>query len=623
MRRIIALTILCLAGTLAYAGPITPGKAMQVAEKVFNSCTPATKASGIKIIWDGEFEPSTKAGQEAPAFYVVSRNEGGFVIIAGNDNVEPVLGLSLENPFQVEGMPCNVKAFMEELKAYCRSGKEATPEIRERWAALLETKATADPINDGLTNEYLGSRTNLWNQTNPANYYCPYFSGQEYTSVCGCVPLAVAEVMAWYGTDNIEAASGTVPGYSYTGGSVPEHDLGTAYDWAGMHTLAADDPYEFYGQVNELNWNGDYYFYIYGGSTFGNTLTDVGYSVAHLVYDIGTLLQANYSWDGTSSAPAWISRNVGPVFGYSNTARYQYMDDYPSEMWEEMMLAEVARRPVIYSGAYYYYDKNNNLKRSGHSYVADGYATYMGLLMFHFNLGWGGSSNGYYLLPHQDDFDTEHAALFDFFPDPESSEAVAILQYLADGGLVYSSGFNTNKLRYSISMLQNCGSANFSGYLCPRIIDAEGNVLGDATSYSVSLGAGYHWTELGTLASTWSNPVLGDRVTLYYKLSSVDDYRLAGYNPYSAGLTSLPFFPAAFVKTKSEGYHAGDYFVFELVNNNYLYRESQWFITAPDGTVSTYDMDDYRVLLEEPGEYRIEVYTPDVENVVAYITVAP
>lgn len=617
MRRILSLTILCLAGTFAYAGPVTPGKAMMVAEKVFNSCTPATRASGVKIIWDGEFEPATKAGQD-PAFYVVSRNEGGFVIIAGNDNVEPVLGISLENPFQVEGMPCNVKAFMEELKAYCRSGKEATPEIRQKWASLLETKATADPINDGLTNEYLGSRTNLWNQTNPANYYCPYISGQQYTSVCGCVPLAVAEIMAWFGTDNIEAASGTVPGYSYSGVSVPAHDLGTVYDWEGMHTLAADDPYEFYYQTNNFSWE-NYMLYIYGGSTFGTTLTDVGYSVAHLVYDIGTLLKANYSYGGTSSAPASISQKVAPVFGYSNMARYLNMDDYPSDMWEEMMLAEIALRPVLYSGAYY---EGNN--RYGHSYVADGYADYMGMRMFHFNLGWGGSSNGYYLLPHQDDYYTEHAALFNFYPDPESSEAVAVLQFLAGGGFVYVSGFNTQTLRYNCPLLQNSGSADFSGYLCPRIVDAEGNIRGNATSYSnLSLPSGYHWTSLGPFTSTWNNPELGDQVVLYYKLSSDDDYRPVGYSPYSAGLTALPFFPAAFVKTSSEGYHVGDYFIFELVNNSYLYTDSQWFITAPDGILSTYDTDDYRVLLEEPGEYRIEVYTPDVENVVAYITVAP
>ena len=114
-----------------YAGPVSPEKALQVAERVLS--VQSTKASGdIRIIWDGE-SAATKADAQAPAFYVVGRDGGGFVIVSGNDNVRPVLALSYTNRFQVEGMPCNVSAWMERIKRYSRSATEATPEVKAQW----------------------------------------------------------------------------------------------------------------------------------------------------------------------------------------------------------------------------------------------------------------------------------------------------------------------------------------------------------------------------------------------------------------------------------------------------------------------------------------------------------
>ena len=137
MKKVFILTILALASAMAYAGPVSKEKALQVASKVF-AAEPATKAAvgsdKLTVVWDGEFE-KTK-GATDPAFYVVAREKGGFVIVAGNDNVQPVLGFSFENPFKVEGMPDNVRWWMEQIKAYSRSARTSSPEIRQRWGAF-------------------------------------------------------------------------------------------------------------------------------------------------------------------------------------------------------------------------------------------------------------------------------------------------------------------------------------------------------------------------------------------------------------------------------------------------------------------------------------------------------
>ena len=90
MKKTFAIAILFLLGTALHAGPVTPERALRVAEHVFSSAsaTKSVDASSLKIVWDGEFEPATKAAQD-PALYVITRPEGGFVMVAGNDNVRP------------------------------------------------------------------------------------------------------------------------------------------------------------------------------------------------------------------------------------------------------------------------------------------------------------------------------------------------------------------------------------------------------------------------------------------------------------------------------------------------------------------------------------------------------
>ena len=415
MKKTLSILSMLLLGCALYAGPVTPEKALQVAQRVFASAsaTKATDASSLKIVWNGEFEPATKAAQD-PDFYVVSRSGGGFVMVAGNDNVQPVLAFSFENDFPVEGMPDHVRLWMQQYKDYIRSVASATPEVQEQWESFEETKANTAKPYEGVTDEFLLSRTNLWNQTNPANFYCPDVTGQTQTSVCGCVALAVAEIMAWFGTQNSSSFEGTVPEYSYKSDNeipvtVHEHNLYSGYNWGEIKTLAETDPFDFYNQVNGFDsatTNEEAYGFLFYGANKNNpvtkaynTLSDLGEEIGHLAYDIGTLLKAEYNssengFYGTGAITAYIPERVAPVMGYNKNARFLSKDDYPGGQWEIMMKEEVSKRPVLYNGS----------GNGGHAYVADGYATYQGKLCFHFNMGWGGSYNGYYNLIHQDDF---------------------------------------------------------------------------------------------------------------------------------------------------------------------------------------------------------------------------
>lgn len=609
MKRIIALALVFGLGIAAYAGPVTPEKALQVASKVF-AAQPSTKgavASDLKIVWDGEFE-QTKAATD-PAFYVVTRKEGGFVIVAGNDNAQPILGFSFENPFQVEGMPDNVRWWMEQLKAYSRSATVATPEAQERWMRFADTKA---PLSGTFEDEFMGSRTVQWNQTNPANYYCPTVTGESGKSVCGCVALALSEVMTWFGEQNAPSGTGTVEEYTQYGGfTIPAHDLGTVYRWAELQTLETAN--QFYAQ------NGGYTYADYYGTP--ENITELGKNLGQLVYDIGTILQVDYGEEGTAGNLSRLSY-LAEMMHYNKSALEVNRSSYSQSKWDQMLKEEITLRPVYYTGS--------DPSAGGHAYVADGYATYNGDLVFHYNLGWGGSGNGYYYsspqTPNSYSFGN-NSAMFDFYPDPSgTSSFLHRMGYLKSGGVSLYNSFDSSHIYLTLSMFLNTGNTATYGTLAVYKVDKNGEKgatpLSEETlgSSEAPLPAGSGWYEYHIGFNRPSNLVLGDKVAVYYKEAGAAEYKPVDYPENGSVIGELPRFPAAFIKTEAS-YSVGDYFVFALHNHDYHYNESTWTVTDPNGDVSAYTMDDYRVQLTQAGEYKIEVNTPDKEKVVAYIQV--
>ena len=627
MKKTFSIVSMMLLGCALYAGPVTPEKALQVARSVFASA-PGTKAAGeseLKIVWDGEFEPATKGAQD-PAFYVVSRPEGGFVMVSGNDNVQPVLAFSFENDFVVEGMPDNVRWWMQQYKDHVRSSVSATPAVREQWEKYESTKADpVAPITEGMTDEFLASRTNEWNQTNPANFYCPDVEGQTQTSVCGCVALVTAEIMAWFGTSNPTLLSYTIPGYNYTSENsksvnveLPDgHALTTSHNWTALKALTSAE--DFYSQVygyNTVQSNEELWGKLYYGASKENPetheineLTDLGKDLAHLTYDIGTLLQAKYNenaYNGTGAVTAEVISAVAPVFHYNNGARFVAKDSYTNGQWGQLMKEQITQHPIIYTGP-------------GHAYAADGYGIYDNKQYFHFNMGWGGQANGYYTLDIQHKYAGGHYAIIDFYPSA-SFTVLPHIDFDTNGGITYVSGYDTNTLTFDLTEFYNYGAATFSGGIYAGRENFAG-VLAETKPLlpDLTLGYQYGYDSYPNLSVTFLDAVFGDRLVAYYKEDGKETYLPFRYEPLVAGTTAIPFFPAAAIK-KKPSYVVGDLFVFELTNHTYDYSSSAWTVTTPEGVTSSYSMTSDAVLLSEVGDYKITC-TTDEETVVTYITV--
>ena len=246
------------------------------------------------------------------AYYVFNNDAGGFVIIAGDDAVTPVLGYTSTGAFDAENLPDGLKDL---LKSY------------ERQIAALGDSYVANrtAVRTGFAGEKL-LNTAKWNQYAPFNKYTP---GNYVT---GCVATAGAIVMKHHGYP----AKGTGShSYTWNGKTLTanfEHD----YDWASMPAK--------YDGTNDAAFDG----------------------VARLMSDLGVAVEMQYAQSGSAAYIGNLITALQTYFGYSKLSYLASIDDMEAEAWKEKLRGEIdANRPILYSAS--------DASVGGHAFVIDGY----------------------------------------------------------------------------------------------------------------------------------------------------------------------------------------------------------------------------------------------------------
>ena len=125
----------------------------------------------------------------------------GFVIVAGDDAVMPVLGYSFDSSFPQTDLPVNLKLWLqgisEEIAEKRRAptyGSTQSNSLAQRWTTVRAGQAVVE------------LETAKWDQANPYNWLCPHIAGKEtYT---GCTATATAIVMRYHQWP--KAGSGTL-----------------------------------------------------------------------------------------------------------------------------------------------------------------------------------------------------------------------------------------------------------------------------------------------------------------------------------------------------------------------------------------------------------------------------
>jgi len=634
MKRILAITsLIILFGSLPLqAAPVSISKAMDIASKVFAAQSTRKAAnSALKMIWDGE-DIATKATQ--PAFYVIARDGGGFVIVAGDDNVTPILAISDRSEFKVEGMPENVKWWMERMKAYVRATTGQAPEVGEAWAAFTTTKAGLIPSGVTVTNEILTPEWGqgaVYREHNIYNSKCPVVGGTN--TLTGCVATAISEVMTTlsgiYTSAMPASGSGTIEPYSlpsgfdpavYTTAATEGHPyvLGATYDWVNLRTLTG--PAAIMQVVDEGN-------------------TALIENMNQLLADVGAVVHAFYSINDTGAYTEQIPDPIAKYFGFNKAAYYDAAANYSAHQWREKLKEQLAVRPIFYRGGT---EKGN----SGHAFVFDGYGTYQGADVFHVNFGWDGWCNGYYYETNLDaagpdyNFSWKCGAVFDFYPDPSSKPSLSLrFSNYVYNGLVFEDPFSVSDWFRILLSVKNVGTTTYNGKYAVKLIDRSGNEKSD---FEINTDTDYGWTdELTGLCIGFMMPdelyiklrdnsvdiEFGDRIILYCTTDEDKTvFEPVKYLMDGSVLNELPLVPLAFIRTE-DSYKVGDWFEFALMNHDQIYAGTRWTFTDPDGKAVTIDQSEWEFQLTKKGIWMIEaavaseVGADPIKSITTYISV--
>ena len=367
MKKVFILFFVLLCSIGIYAHPIGVDRAKELGLAFVNAnLNQACQLNDLQLVYTG------MSARGETSFYVFNFGNTGFVILSANDNYRPIVGYSDEGIFETENMSPEAAYYLNSI-AEGRSQVHRTvqsAEVAVEWEMLKES-GKLPSRNRGKKATFLVETR--WNQSDPYNYFCPHASGGPGgKAYAGCVATAMSQVMKYW--DHPLKGSGS-HSYNYEGQTLTANFGETTYDWDNMPlTITNSSPQE---QID---------------------------AVAYFMYHCGVAVDMMYSASGSGAYSEDVPDAVLMYFGYSNKARLRARDSYSLEEWQAMLKDTFDQGwPVYYSG---------NSSSAGHAFVCDGYDDND---LFHFNWGWGGSSNGWFVVD-EIDYNSGADAIFNYVP---------------------------------------------------------------------------------------------------------------------------------------------------------------------------------------------------------------
>lgn len=349
MKKLITTIFVLAMPLLLMAEPIGQEKAREIA-KEFLASTKSITINGRKAA-PAQRQLKVKDIGMKNLFAFADEANGGFVIVADDDRIEPVLAYSEADDFNPNFMPEAMQVMLLGYEQQLAKMKKGAPLVRK--AAAAANRPAIVPLIKTTWHQYL-----------PLNYYCPFDENAGRNTMVGCVAIALAQLMYYY--QYPKSTTVPIPAYkTWNGYEMPELPP-TTFDYSKMYLN-----YEMVDYRKDVNTNDPAF-----------------QEVTKLLMYAGCAVQMQYSTDG--SASVFDNELIAKYFNYDKGARYLLAGNYPHDVWEDMVYNELkAGRPVPYSAG--------AVGNQSHQFIIDGYD---GRGYFHVNLGETnrGSTNIFYKL---------------------------------------------------------------------------------------------------------------------------------------------------------------------------------------------------------------------------------
>lgn len=350
-----ALCLLAMGQTLAQQ--LSPSQAKAKAEAFLSEKSGLRSAGDLQLLFsvtdttqlDADATGSLRAATEGDALlYAFGCATGGYVIAAGDERAEAVLGYSTTGSLRSDNLPEGMRGFLRQYAVEIARAQEQDLRSDTKNLSYNPRWKTIDPLI-----------TSKWNQTDPYNRQTPTMNEQQ--CLTGCPAVVLAQLMDYYQYQNWKVAEETWYSSANDGSAYIDRDVTVQFtdtvDWSLLkRNYAAGDYTE--AEANE---------------------------VAKLMKYAGAAMHINYGMSGSGQQEPYILWNMHRVADYGRYASQAQAWQYALRDWSEKLYRQLAaERPVAYASG-----------GGGHIFLLDGYA---GEGYFHFNWGWGGYQDGNFLL---------------------------------------------------------------------------------------------------------------------------------------------------------------------------------------------------------------------------------
>lgn len=353
-----------------FENSVQPATALRVAESKLASLEQAT---GFNVA-----ETRIVDSSNAPLFYLCDLEPQGYMVVTANRALPPVLAYSLTDNAQrdTEAEAAFIGLVSHDIQ--CRTNAlsslpaQMIAERETAWEQLIAGVPTDKrftqwpPAGTTPTGGWLSTK---WSQGAPYKNFCPLDLVNGGRSIAGCPAVALAQIMNYHKTIN------------------------------DVFFDDNDDYYHNYGG-NKFWFDDDYVTYDF--PSFPDLNTHLATLQSH--YDSGTTLTADdkaainiacgiaakqvYSASISGTYGVHQARNAYQKF---NCDTIELLYDGAPDLYARMSQNMKHAQPVHFAVV-------NPAGTAGHNVVVDGYNTDD---YYHVNFGWGGSYNGWYLLPDE------------------------------------------------------------------------------------------------------------------------------------------------------------------------------------------------------------------------------
>lgn len=483
-------------------------------------------------------------------YYVLSLAPDGFVIVAADDLVEPIVGFAPGGRF--DPSPANPLGALVSRDLPGRiaeaKGIGATKAYgsflaaRNKWAQLESARQMDTGMDAGLSSvsdvRVPPLTHTTWDQSTVDNtlygnacynYYTPpYAAGNSQNYVCGCVATAMAQLLRYwqYPVNGVGTASFTIyvtdaqQSRSLIGGN----GAGGPYDWANM-VLSPNS---------------------------SSTLVQ-RQAIGALCADAGVAVSMDYNEQGSGASGAYLEAYNGSlgavgalvqVFGYANAVCGD--SDYAGGGNIGAGLIGMIN-PNLDAGCPVLLGISGD---GGHAIVCDGYGYSSSTLYHHLNLGWSGDQTAWYNLPNIDtaygSFNSVDACVYNVWTNGTGEIisgrvtdsggnpiAGVVVTARRTGGGTYMTTNNSNGI-YALAKIPSSSTYTVSASKAGCVFTSQNTSTGHSTDDSIT--SGNQWavdfvqTDSNDPTGFLATPVGSSRIDLSWGKNPSGDNVLVAWN---------------------------------------------------------------------------------------------